>query len=377
MHPTRSFHSPMPHSPQDSPGQPKLNLEDLRNNIDNIDAKIVELLKQRAEYVHGVGTIKSETGDPIFVPERETSLMKKLERLNNGALPEHSLHAIYREIISCALNLEGGLKIAYLGPPGTWSHQASIKQFGRSVELIPLPNFNEIFDLVARGKADYGVVPIENSTDGSVSAAMDLFMHSPLKICAQVHLRIKNSLISSVSREEIKTLYSHPQVFGQTKNWILKNYPSADLVETSSTTKAAQLAKDNAAGALGCPLAAELFGLSVLEEDIQDNCNNTTRFAIIGKQGTMPTGKDRTSLLFHIHHQPGTLVRALDCFQKHGIDLVRIESRPSKVINWEYVFYIDTIGHADEEPLKTALSELEQYCSSVKVLGSYPQVDLI
>lgn len=367
-------------SPETTDNSNQPSLQQLRDNIDGVDAEIINLLKKRAGYVHGVGEIKNMAGDPIFVPERESSLLSKIDRLNDGALPAQSLHAIYREIISCALNLEGGLKIAYLGPPGTWSHQASIKQFGRSVELMPLSNFSDIFDAVARGKANYGVVPIENSTDGSVAAAMDLFTTSSLKICAQIHLRIRNSLMAKVAREQIKIIYSHPQVFGQTRNWQLRNYPDAELVETSSTTKAAQLALGNAAegaAAFGCPLAAEMFGLDILDEDIQDNCNNTTRFAVIGKQVTKPTGNDRTSLLFHIHHKPGTLVEALECFHKHNIDLVRIESRPSKVINWEYVFYVDAIGHADEEPLKTALEELTGLCPIVKVLGSYPQVELV
>lgn len=361
----------------DSPNQ-QPSLDALRKGIDDIDASIVSLLKQRAELVHGVGAIKGKTGSPIFVPEREAALLDKLARLNGGVLPEHSLRAIYREIISCALDLEGGLKIAYLGPPGTWSHQACIKQFGRSVELVPLPNFSEVFDCVTRGKADYGVVPIENSTDGAVSAAMDLFVNSPLRICAQVHLHIRNSLMANVAKEDIRTIYSHPQVFGQTRNWVSRHFPQADLVETSSTTKAAQLARDNArdgAAAFGCPLAAEMIGLQVLEVDIQDSSSNTTRFAVIGRQATSPTGRDRTSLLFQVRHEPGTLVEALKCFERHGIDLSRIESRPSKIVNWEYIFYVDVNGHADEAPLQTALTELEQHCSIMKILGSYPEAE--
>lgn len=365
-------------SNKQSPVEPDLNY--LRERIDAVDSQIVALLKKRAEYVHNVGKIKNINNSPIFVPEREARLLAKLSKLNDGVLPEHSLKAIYREIISCALSLEANLKAAYLGPPGTWSHLAGIKQFGRSVELMHLPNFNDIFDAVQKGNANYGIVPIENSTDGMVAAAMDLFVNSSLKICAQIHLRITNCLMSAIERKDIKTLYSHPQVFGQSRNWILRNFPHADLVETSSTTKAAQLAYDNAsqgAASLGCPLAAEMVGLQILEDNIQDNPNNTTRFAIIGNQITSPSGNDRTSVLFYIHHKPGTLVRALDCFQQNKIDLVRIESRPSKTINWEYVFYVDAMGHCDEEPLKTALSDLAQHCSSVKILGSYPQVSVI
>ena len=206
--------------------------------IDEVDARIVELLKNRAEWVHEVGRIKKEGNSPIFVPERETALLSKLNRLNAGVLPEASLQAIYREIISCSFFLEGGLTIAYLGPKGTWSHQAALKQFGKSCELIPCQSFKDVFDMVDRGKAQYGVVPVENSSEGSVTAVMDLFVTSPLKICAQINLNIRNSLMADIPREHIRILYSHPQVLGQTRNWILRHFPNAELVETSSTTKA-------------------------------------------------------------------------------------------------------------------------------------------
>ncbi len=295
-------------------------------------------------------------------------------------LPEASLQAIYREIISCSFFLEGGLTIAYLGPKGTWSHQAALKQFGKSCELIPCQSFKDVFDMVDRGKAQYGVVPVENSSEGSVTAVMDLFVTSPLKICAQVNLNIRNSLMADIPREHIRILYSHPQVLGQTRNWIQRHFPNAELVETSSTTKASILAKENAAmgaASLGCPLAAELFGLNILEEDVQDQSCNTTRFAVIGRQETQPSGRDRTSLLIRIQHKPGTLAEVVNCFQRHNNNLIRIESRPSKVINWEYVFYIDAAGHIQESPLRETLPELEQHCSMLKILGSYADTDVI
>ena len=348
--------------------------------IDEVDARIVELLKNRAEWVQEVGRIKKEGNSPIFVPERETALLSKLNRLNAGVLPEASLQAIYREIISCSFFLEGGLTIAYLGPKGTWSHQAALKQFGKSCELIPCQSFKDVFDMVDRGKAQYGVVPVENSSEGSVTAVMDLFVTSPLKICAQINLNIRNSLMADIPREHIRILYSHPQVLGQTRNWIQRHFPNAELVETSSTTKASILAKENAAmgaASLGCPLAAELFGLNILEEDVQDQSCNTTRFAVIGRQETQPSGRDRTSLLIRIQHKPGTLAEVVNCFQRHNNNLIRIESRPSKVINWEYVFYIDAAGHIQESPLRETLPELEQHCSMLKILGSYADTDVI
>jgi chorismate mutase/prephenate dehydratase len=322
-----------------------------------------------------VGEVKKRDGLQIYAPEREEALLRRLIERNKGRLPEKSIRAIYREIMSAALALEDDLKIAYLGPEGTWTHQAAIKKFGHSVAYTSQPNFAEVFDQVTRRQADYGVVPIENSTEGAVSHTLDLFVDSPLQICAQILLRIENGLMAAIPREQIKTLYSHPQVFGQCRNWILRNFPEADLVEVSSTTRAAQLARDNAAqgaAALGGALAAEMNGLEMLESSIQDRATNTTRFLVIGEKTCPPTGKDRTSILFAIHDRPGSLVRALQAFDQFQINMSKIESRPSKRKDWEYVFYVDLSGHCDDPELKNAIEELEKHCSMVKLLGSYP-----
>lgn len=350
-------------------------LDDIRNRIDSIDDQLLKLLSERADCVHEVGDIKKRENLQIYAPEREESLLQKLVAKSDGKLPEKSIRAIYREIMSAALHLEDDLKIAYLGPEGTWTHQAAVKKFGHSVEYLAQPNFAEVFDQVARGKASYGVVPIENSTEGAVSHTLDLFVESHLKICAQVLLRIENGLMSAIPKEEIKTFYSHPQVFGQCKNWILQNFPNVDLVEVSSTTKAAQIAKDKAhegAAALGGKLAAQLHGLKMLEESIQDSATNTTRFLIVGEKTCPPTGSDRTSILFSLKDKPGSLVSALHLFESQNINLSKIESRPSKNKDWEYIFYVDLAGHSENEVISTALDSLEQHCSMVKVLGSYP-----
>lgn len=352
-----------------------MNLDDIRKNIDEIDGKLLDLLSDRAELVHQVGEVKKRDGLQIYAPEREEALLRRLIERNKGRLPEKSIRAIYREIMSAALALEDDLKIAYLGPEGTWTHQAAIKKFGHSVAYSSQPNFAEVFDQVTRRQADYGVVPIENSTEGAVSHTLDLFVDSPLQICAQILLRIENGLMASIPREQIKTLYSHPQVFGQCRTWILRNFPEADLVEVSSTTRAAQLARDNAAqgaAALGGALAAEMNGLTMLESSIQDRATNTTRFLVIGEKTCPPTGKDRTSILFAIHDRPGSLVRALQAFDQFQINMSKIESRPSKRKDWEYVFYVDLSGHCDDPELKKAIEELEKHCSMVKLLGSYP-----
>ena len=219
------------------------------------------------------------------------------------------------------------------------------------------------------------MVPIENSTEGAVSHTLDLFVDSPLRICAQILLRIENNLLSVVTQGEIRTLYSHPQVFGQCKNWILRHLPDAELVEVSSTTRAAHLAKEKAAegaAALGGRLAADIAGLEVLEESIQDRATNTTRFLVIGEKTCPPTGNDRTSILFSVHDRPGSLVAALKAFDAFEINMSKIESRPSKQKDWEYIFYVDLAGHCDTEQVSSALTELEKHCSLVKMLGSYP-----
>ena len=352
-----------------------MNLDDIRKRIDAIDHQLLDLLSQRADLVHEVGIVKKRDGLQIYAPEREQALLNRLVEMNRGRLPEKSIRAIYREIMSAALALEDHLRIAYLGPEGTWTHQAAIRKFGNSVEYAPQPNFADVFDQVARRKASYGVVPIENSTEGAVSHTLDLFVDSPLHICAQILMRIENGLMAAIPREQIQTLYSHPQVFGQCRSWILKNFPHADLVEVSSTTKAAEIARDRGAegaAALGGSLAAEMYGLTMLEEAIQDRATNTTRFLVIGEKTCPPTGNDRTSILFAIHDRPGSLVSALKAFDDFHINMSKIESRPSKRRDWEYIFYVDLAGHCQDPAVANALDELGRHCSMVKLLGSYP-----
>jgi chorismate mutase/prephenate dehydratase len=350
-------------------------LDDIRKKIDHLDQQLLDLLSDRADLVHEVGEIKKKEGLQIYAPEREDALLKRLATMNNGRLPDRSIIAIYREIMSAALALEDNLTVAYLGPEGTWTHQAAIKKFGHSIAYSPQPNFAEVFDQVARRKAHYGVVPIENSTEGAVSHTLDLFVDSHLQICAQILLRIDHCLLSCIDRDKITTLYSHPQVFGQCRNWILRNFPEADLVEVSSTTKAAKLAQENAASgaaALGGKLAAELNGLDVIEDSIQDRATNTTRFLVIGEKTCPATGSDRTSILFSIHDRPGSLVSALKAFDQLNVNMSKIESRPSKQRDWEYIFYVDLAGHCTDKPVADALLELEKHCSLVKIFGSYP-----
>ena len=351
-------------------------LAKIRQEIDRIDASIVALLKERMECVHQVGETKKETGAPLFVPERESEQMKKLAALNGGVLPEQALQSIYRQIISCGYFLEGGLRVGYLGPEGTWSHQAALARFGDSVTFVPFPSFHHLFEAVERGEVNYSVVPIENSTDGAISQAMDLMGSTSLRICAQTHQSIQHCLMAAIPQEEIKIIYSHPQALAQCKQWLLQHFPHAEQISAASTAAAALLAKQEAAqgaAALGSPIAAKINGLSVLETSIQDKASNTTRFAIIGKQLTRPTGKDRSTICFGVPHTPGSLVDVLSLFKKHGVNIYCIDSRPTRNIAWEYLFYIDVDGHEDASPLKECLEELRTCSPMLKVLGSYPE----
>ena len=348
-------------------------LDDIRKKIDELDSKLLELLNNRVDLVHEVGEIKKKGGIEIYAPEREESLLKGLIDKSEGRLSDTSIRAIYREIMSAALSLEQDLNIAYLGPQGTWTHQAAISKFGHSVKYSPQESLAGVFDCVARKKADYGVVPIENSTEGAVNHALDMFADSPLRMCAQNLLPIENALMAKIARDKITKLYSHPQVFGQCRNWIQKNFPSADLVEVSSTTRAAELVNEQAgAAALGGRLAAELNGLEILDENIQDKATNTTRFLVLSHKMCPPTGNDRTSVMFSLRDKPGSLFDALKPFNEFHINMSKIESRPSKQRNWEYFFFVDIAGHCEDSKLSEALQNLEEHCNFIKVLGSYP-----
>jgi len=350
-----------------------MSLEELRKQIDAIDTDLLRLLNERADVVHAVGKLKKREGLEIYAPEREEKLLKSLVKKSEGRLPEKSIRAIYREIMSAALALEEDLKIAYLGPAGTWTHQAALRKFGQSVTCLPQPSFADIFEQVSRGLVDYGVVPIENSTEGAVTHTLDLFAESPLKIYGQVMLPIENNLMAKCGRKEIKRIYSHPQVIAQCRSWLGRNFRKIPAVEISSTAAAAELAsKEKGAAVLGGGLLAELYGLDILEGAIQDIATNTTRFLVISHKTCPPTGDDRTSVMFSVRDEPGSLHKALEPFEKFSINMSKIESRPSKRRAWEYFFFVDVAGHCEDDSLKKVIDQLEQHCSFVKVLGSYP-----
>ncbi len=354
-----------------------MTLDEVRKHIDAVDAQIIRLLNERADLVHEVGVIKKAEGQPIYAPEREEQVLRALAgkaRDLNSRLPEKSIRAIYREIMSAALALEKPLTIAYFGPYATNTHQAARTKFGASVDYAACTTIADVFDAVARNRADYGVVPIENSTEGAVNHTLDVFMESDLRICAQILMRIENHLAAKCPKAEITKLYSHPQVFGQCRQWLQRTMPNADLIEVASTPRAAELAaQEPQSGALVGRMAAEEFGLGILETSVQDNPNNTTRFLVVSPTTARPTGDDRTSLMFCIRDEPGALFKAIEPFSRLRLSMSKIESRPSKRKAWEYFFFVDVDGHAEESPLKEAIIELEKCCSFVKTLGTYPK----
>ncbi len=354
-----------------------MTLAEIRQQIDELDTQLLKLLNARADLVHEIGCVKKRDGSAIYAPEREEQVFQALVKKSNGRLPEVAIRAIYREIMSASLALEKDLTIAYLGPEATWSHQAARLKFGASVRYAAQSSIAEVFNVVARGNADYGVVPIENSTEGAVNYTLDVFMESELQICAQFTLRIENSLLAKIPRAEIRKIYSHPQVIGQCRQWLRHNLPNVEITEVSSTTRAAEMAAgEPGAAAIAGRMAAEVYGLNVLEAAIQDSPNNTTRFLVIGHSASPPTGNDKTSLMFCVQDKPGALFSALEPFQRLGINMSKIESRPSKRKAWEYFFFVDIDGHANDPKVAAALSELEKHCTFVKILGTYPQTSL-
>jgi len=353
-----------------------MNISEHRKAIDNLDEQIVRLLNERTRHVLEIGTLKLKQGEEIYAPHRELAVLQRVAKLNKGPISEESLRAIYREIMSSALSLEKSLTIAFFGPAATFTHQAAIRRFGASLRYSPQKTIADVFAEVSRSRADYGVVPVENSTEGVVTHTLDMFADSDLKIVAQIVMPIQQCLISKSARKAIKKLYSHPQPLAQCRTWIQNNLPEAEVIETSSTTRAAELAsKDPASAAIASSLAAERYNLRILEADIQDSSANMTRFFVLGRQCSPPTGHDRTSLMFSIADKVGALHSALAPFRRLKLNMTKIESRPSKRKAWEYYFFVDCDGHYEDRRVAQAIEELGQHCNFVKVLGSYPNTE--
>jgi chorismate mutase/prephenate dehydratase len=351
----------------------KKDLDVLRRRIDEIDDKILDLLNERAGVVIDVGKVKEGASSDFYVPSREQAIYQRLTGVNDGPFPNDGIRRVFREIISASLNLEQPMKVAFLGPQATFTHVAAMQQFGFSAQLVPQKSISAVFEDVERERAHYGVVPVENSTEGVVSHTLDMFIDSDLKINAEVLLEVSHDLLSrSGEMSSIKRIVSHPQALAQCRNWLEENLPDVPLVDVSSTAMAAQMvADDDTTAAIASESAANLYGLKVVKKKIEDNPNNYTRFLVVGRKNPDKTGNDKTSLMFRIKDEPGILYRMLEPFSERNINLAKIESRPLKKKAWEYIFFLDLEGHIDDEKISSAVEDLGQYCEFVKVLGSY------
>jgi chorismate mutase/prephenate dehydratase len=358
-------------------------LLEIRQRIDSLDTKIFELLTERAKCAEAVGEVKRAAGETdinFYRPEREAQILRRMVEANQGPLKDEQVTRIYRAIISSCLGLEQCLRIAYLGPEGSYTQAAAQKHFSDGVEMLSLATIGQVFREVEVGTVDYGVVPIENSTEGVVSHTLDLFAQSPLKICGEIHLPIHHSLLcqsASQTYADVKTIYAHQQSLAQCRIWLDTNVPDAERIVVSSNSEGARRVKtEKGVAAIAGQVAAKLYKLHTLQENIEDNVNNTTRFLVIGNQTVGVSGDDKTTLLISAKNRSGALYHLLKPLKDYGLDMTRIESRPSKNTLWQYLFFMDIEGHADNEKVQAAFGKLEQEAELIRVLGSYPKAIL-
>lgn len=351
-------------------------LNELRLKIDQIDEQIVDLLNTRARVVVEIGKVKQSQNSPIYAPDREKAILEKIRKLNRGPLPDRCMEAVYRELMSGSFALEKPLRIGFLGPEGSFSHAASVCKFGSSVDYVPLSAIPAVFEEVVRGHVDYGLVPVENSIGGGIVDTLDAFLSSSAKICAEVLLTVHHNLLANQPWEKIEKIYSKAEVFSQCRDWLSATAKDRTTIPSESTTAAALLARETpCVAAIGSRQAAELYGLHILFENIEDNPDNMTRFFVIGREPARRSGDDKTAVMFTTAHKPGALAEVLDVFKENGINLTDIEKRPSRKVNWEYYFFIDAQGHADDPAMKTAIEQARKHCLQLTVLGSYPKGD--
>jgi len=352
-------------------------LSELREQIDSIDSQILRLINQRAECAKEVARTKlaeGETGS-FYRPDREAQVLRRIKELNPGPLAGDTAVHLFRELMSACLALEKPLEVAFLGPQGTFTQQAVFKHFGHAVKDMPFPTLHDIFQAVETGHCQFGVVPVENSTEGVIAHTLDRFMDSSLQICGEVEIRVHQNLLGKMeSLADIREVYSHQQSLAQCRQWLNNNLPLVSCVAVSSNAEAARLAAlDHGKAAIAGLVAAELYDLNVLEKNIEDEANNTTRFIVVGRQKPVSTGADKTSILVSTGNQPGALHKILAPFAEYGISMAHIESRPSRQGLWEYVFFIDIDGHQDDPDVFKALESLQNNVKMLKILGSFPK----
>lgn len=350
-------------------------IQKLRSRIDDIDTRLVELLSERVSTAMEIGRAKqSGKSFEIYVPAREKAVLDRVQRLNKGPIPVESIKAIYREIMSASLAIEKATKVAYMGPLATYSHHAARSRFGSSVEYVACETVPDVFRTVEKHHADYGVVPIENSIHGPEAQTLDNFVTTKLKVCAEIVLPISHCLLSRSPRTKITKIYSHPQPFGQCTRWLRMEMPGVELVPTSSTAKAAELASvEHGSAALASSLAAEIYDLNIIAEGVEDETGNQTRFMVLARRFGHATGEDKTSIIFAVKHSAGSLYSALESFKTFKLNMTKIESRPFKSRAWEYYFFVDFEGHVEDKRVSAALRNLSKHCAFLTVLGSYPK----
>lgn len=354
-----------------------MTLQELRDQIDAIDQELVQLLNRRARVSQQVGKQKREQAgegaEPrIYQPDREAEVYSNVQAANEGPLPNDALRAIYREILSSSRALQQPLRVGYLGPVATFAYEAAKRHFGSSTVLVPCRTISDVFLETQRQAVDYGVVPVENSTEGAVTYTLDRFLDTDLQVCAEISLRVSHFLLAKGPLDRIAKVYSHPQALAQCRRWLTENLPRATTIETASTALAAQMVQDDESAAIATEAASDVYGLPIVARHIEDISTNVTRFLVIGPHMSEPTGRDRTALVFAVHDRAGALRDALTWFAENNINLTRIESRPSRRRLWEYVFFVDLDGHPNDEPVARALAGLGRSCPFVRVLGAWP-----
>ncbi len=368
-------------APDPRPADPKRapSLASLRTEIDRIDKQLVELLNLRSDVAVQIGQIKQAQGLDIWSPSREDEVVARAIQASRGPLPHETLRLIFRELMSSSRSLQRQLRIAFLGPKYSYSHLASVARFGESVEHVPVGSIAAVFEEVNRRHVQFGIVPLENSTDGRIADTLDMFVRLPgLKIRAEVRLRVRHCLLGKGDWGNVRRVYSKAQAISQCRNWLGKNLPQAALVDVVSSAEAAAIAqKDPQAAAIASKPAAGAYGLNVLVENIEDQANNTTRFAVIAERGEQPTGRDKTTMILRLSNDVGTLAKAIAPFEKNGVNMTWIESFPTaenaSVLNPSYLFFADIDGHAEDEPVKRSLEQVRKRCDRLEILGSYPR----
>lgn len=349
-------------------------LDQLRRQIDELDEQLVSLLNRRADVVIEIGKLKQNSSLSFYAPDREKRVLDRIRSINAGPLPDRVLVAIWREMMSGSLLLEKPLRIGYLGPEGSYSHLAATTKFGASVEYKPFPDIRSVFVEVSRRHCDLGLVPVENSVGGAVIDTLDAFVDLQVKICAEMIIPIHHNLLANCPLEQVKIIYSKPEVFAQCRNWLSTQMKDVQTMAVASTSRAAELAaKHDGAAAIGSHLAGELYDLKIICENIEDNPNNCTRFFVIGMQSAKPTGQDKTAIMFATADRAGALADVLDVFRSCGVNLSSITSRPSRKQTWEYYFFVDAGGHEQDANVTEAIKAAKEHCLQLSVLGSFPK----